>query len=37
MRKNLARFYKAWELRQHGRKLHEIVKIMSFKSEENTR
>jgi hypothetical protein len=33
-RKNLNRYYQAWELRQHGRKLREIAQIMGFKSGE---
>lgn len=37
MRKNLTRFYQAWELRQHGKKLREIAEIMGFKSGENAR
>lgn len=37
MRKNLKRFYQAWELRQQGKKLREIAEIMGFKSEENAR
>lgn len=37
MRKNLKRFYQAWELRQQGKKLREIAEIMGFKSGENAR
>ena len=37
MRKNLKRFYQAWELRQQGKKLREIAHIMGFKSGENAR
>jgi len=37
MAKNLKRFYQAWELRQQGKKLHEIAQIMGFKSGENAR
>ena len=32
--KNLKRYYYAWELRQQGKKLHEIAQIMGFKSGE---
>ena len=34
MAKNLKRYYQAWELRQQGKKLKEIAKIMGFKSGE---
>jgi len=37
MRKNLKRYYQAWELRQQGKKLREIAHIMGFKSRENAR
>jgi len=37
MAKNLKRYYQAWELRQQGKKLHEIAQIMGFKSGENAR
>jgi len=37
MRKNLKHYYQAWELRQQGKKLHEIAQIMGFKSGENAR
>lgn len=37
MRKNLKRFYQAWELRQQGKKLPEIAHIIGFKSGENAR
>jgi len=37
MAKNMSRFYQAWELRQHGKKLYEIAQIMGFKSGENAR
>ena len=37
MRKNLKRFYQAWELRQQGKKLREIAHLMGFKSGENAR
>jgi hypothetical protein len=36
-RKNLKRYYQAWELRQQGKKLREIAQIMGFKSRENAR
>ncbi|MDO9028692.1 MAG: hypothetical protein Q7U68_07560 [Candidatus Roizmanbacteria bacterium] len=31
--KNMARYYQAWELRQQGKKLKEIGKIMNISSE----
>lgn len=34
MAKNLKKYYQAWELRQQGKKLREIAKIMGFKSGE---
>lgn len=34
MKKNLERYYQAWELRQQGKKLKEIAKIMGYKSVE---
>lgn len=34
MTKNLKKYYQAWELRQQGKKLKEIAKIMGFKSGE---
>lgn len=34
MAKNLKRYYQAWELRQQGKKLREIAKIMRLKSGE---
>jgi hypothetical protein len=34
MAKNLKRYYQAWELRQQGKKLKEIAKIMGLKSGE---
>jgi hypothetical protein len=34
MGKNLKRYYQAWKLRQQGKKLHEIAKIMELKSGE---
>jgi hypothetical protein len=36
-RRNMKRFYQAWELRQQGKKLREIAEIMGFKSGENAR
>ncbi len=33
MRKNLKRYYQAWELRQQGKKLREIGEIMGFSPE----
>lgn len=36
-KKNLKRYYHAWELRQQGKKLREIAQIMGFKSGENAR
>ena len=33
MPKNLKRYYQAWELRQQGKKLHEIGQIMGFSGE----
>lgn len=35
--KNIKRYYKAWELRQQGKKLQEIAQIMGFRSRENAR
>ena len=32
-RKNLKRYYQAWELRQQGKKLREIGQIMGFGGE----
>ena len=32
-RKNLKRYYQAWELRQQGKKLREIGQIMGFRGE----
>lgn len=37
MKKNLTRYYQAWELRQQGKKLLEIAHIMGYKSGENAR
>ncbi len=37
MKRNLKRYYQAWELRQQGKKLREIAQIMGFKSGENAR
>lgn len=37
MAKNIKRYYQAWELRQQGKKLHEIAQIMGFRSGENAR
>lgn len=37
MARNLKRYYYAWELRQHGKKLYEIADAMGFKSRENAR
>lgn len=34
MKRNLKKYYQAWELRQLGKKLHEIAQIMSYKSGE---
>jgi hypothetical protein len=34
MSKNLKRYYQAWDLRQQGKKLHEIAQIMGLKSGE---
>lgn len=34
MSRNLKRYYRAWELRQQGKKLREIAQIMGFKSGE---
>lgn len=34
MRKNIKRYILAWELRQQGKKLKEIAKIMGLKSGE---
>lgn len=33
-RRNLKRYYRAWELRQQGKKLKEIAQIMGLKSGE---
>ena len=35
--KNIKRYYLAWELRQQGKTLQEIAKIMGYKSGENAR
>ena len=35
--KNLKRYYQAWELKQQGKKLKEIAKIMGYKSVEWSR
>lgn len=32
--KNISRYYQAWELRQQGKKLKEIAKIMGYNSVE---
>ncbi len=37
MSRRLRKYYQAWELRQQGKKLHEIAEIMGFKSKENAR
>lgn len=34
MTKNLSRYYKAWKLRQQGKKLKEIAELMDLKSGE---
>lgn len=36
-RKNLKRYFQAWELRQQGKKLREIAQIMGLKSRERIR
>jgi hypothetical protein len=37
MAKNIKRYYEAWELRQQGKKLHEIAQLMGYKSGESPR
>jgi hypothetical protein len=34
MRKNIKKYYQAWELKQQGKKLREIAKILGYKSVE---
>lgn len=37
MKRNIKRYYQAWELRQQGKNLLEIARQMGFKSRENAR
>ena len=37
MYRDFKKYYQAWELRQQGKKLREIARLMGFKSKENAR